>query len=301
MELWLSIGGAVVSTAGLFIGVYTLWKVGKVRQAQLEERRITQELIGIDQIELDLRRVITKLTELQDRDSATLATDLSIKLGAIQGARRAMDLPSKLNPAMYAKLERGFFSQDFLIFHIDRAHTSIDIITGRTLLVAGFDVMDRLRQACERGVEVRLIGLSEEANEHILADAIKTVANPAPSTADDYKRQIMQCKSDVCNVVNSWPEPAVRERFQYRVDSCVPRISLVRTDNYVSLGFLQLYRDAQPKELKDREYIQVLATSGIGQVAMKHFDIAWKDATPVLPPTKPIGELPSGIDAEATT
>jgi hypothetical protein len=284
MELWLSIFGSVVSLAGLLVGIYTLWKVKKVGEAQIEERRITQEMLGIDQIELDLRRVITKLTESKDRESAALATDLSIKLGAIQGARRAMEQPAKLNPVMYVRLERGFFTHEFLISHIDHARTNIDIITGRTLLVAGYDVMDRLRRACERGVEVRLTGLSENADKVTLTDALQTVASPAPADAEAYRQQIIQCKNDVIAAVNSWPDPAVRARFQYRVNTCVPRVSLVRTDNHVSLGFLQFFRDAQPKELKDREYIQVLATSGVGQVAMTHFELCWKEGTQILPP-----------------
>lgn len=273
----------MLTFVGLVVGLYTLWRVKKVAKAQAEQRRITEELLGVDQLELDLLRVITKLSESKDPESTVLVTDLSIRLGAIQGARRAMDQPADLNPAQYARLELGFFSHEFLVSHIDRARSNIDIITGRTLLIAGYDVMDRLKRACKRGVKVRLIGLSENADNIILGDALKTVANPAPVNAEDYKRQIIQCKNDIVATVNTWPEPAVQDRFQYRVNSSVPRVSLVRTDNQVSLGFLQLYREAQPRELKDREYIRVSVTSGIGQVAIKHFEIAWNEGTQILP------------------
>ena len=278
-----TIVGTLLSLIGVLIGLYTLIRVRKVARVQADERRITQELIGVDQIELDLRRVITKLNLLQDPEAAALATDLSIKLGAIQGVRRALDSPHKSASVQYVRLEKGFFGEEFVVNQIDRAHSNIDIITGRTLLVAGFYVMDRLRQACERGVLVRVIGLSDCSDDSILADALKTVSNPAPKDAADYRRQILQNKNDILTAVTSWTSPPIQARFQYRMSPCVPRVSLLRADNMVNLGFLQFYRDAQPKELRDREYIRIPANAGVGQVALKHFEIAWSEGTPIFP------------------
>lgn len=290
--MWIEIAtyaGAALTLLGLAVGIYTLTRVRRVAKAQQAERRMTQELIGVDELELDLRRVITKLHEYSDQEAVALATDLSVKLGAIQGVRRAWDGPTATMARSRYSIKHGFFGEEFVLGEIGQAHSAIDIITGRTLLVASFYVMERIRQACERGVQVRVIGLSDEAEPSILADALRTVSNPAPRDAEDYRSQITQNKRDIMNAVASWRSDGVRSCFCYRLDSSVPRAALLRRDNTVSMGFLQFYRDAQPKEISERSYIQAAANSTIGEVAMKHFEIAWSEGKRVLPLVAPSG------------
>jgi hypothetical protein len=285
--MWIEVAtyaGASLTLVGIAVGVYTLTRVQRVARAQAAERRVTQELIGVDELELDLRRVIMKLHEYSDQEAVTLATELSVKLGAIQGVRRAWDGPAASTSRSQFSLKQGFFGEEFVLAEIGHAHSAIDIITGRTLLVSSFYVMERIRQACERGVQVRVIGLSEDADESIIADALRTVSNPAPIDADDYRKQIVQNKEDIMKTVATWRSDSVRACFCYRMDASVPRASLLRRDNTVNIGFLQFYRAAQPNEISQRDYIQVMANSGIGEVAMKHFDIAWNEGKQILPP-----------------
>lgn len=276
--------GTIISTAGLLVGLYTLWRVKRVARAQVEERRLTQELLGIPELELDIRKVITKLRETQDADSEALASSLSVKLGKIQGVQTALAEHSGTEaPQLAARLESGFFCQEFLVSHIDDAHSNIDIITGRTLLVSGYDVLNRLRRACERGVEVRLIGFSEDAPLETIQDALKTVANPPPKDADAYKQQIADSKRTIIEAVASWA-PDAKKRFHYYTNKSVPRVTLVRSDKFVSIGFLQLYRDAQPSELEQRQYVRVLATSALGDVVLRHLDLAIREGAAVTIP-----------------
>ena len=188
--------GTGVSVASLGVGVYTLSRVRRVARAQSDERQLTQELLGVDQLELDLRRVISKLTEDDDRQAAALARDLSVKLGALQGVRRTLDPPARGQSGQVVRLEHGFFGQEFIIGELGRATSNIDIITGRTLLVNADYVMDHIRQACARGVEVRLVSLDPEAGDGVIADAAQSVSNPAPVDVSDYRRQLVSERRD---------------------------------------------------------------------------------------------------------
>lgn len=278
---------SVLSIIGFGVSLFTLLKVSSVAKAQAQERSLTQELLGVDQIEQDLRRMIAKLGELDDRSSTQLATDLSIRLGAIQGVRQAMSATPRSPDSANVRVDLGFFGDEFVLNLIQRAKTNIDIVTGRTFLVSGFYTLDKLRQACERGVVVRVIGMSKDADEIILNDAIRTVSNPAPRDAAEYRRQIENNQRDIIDAVSSWTDPRVRARFQYRTDANVPRISMARVDATVNLGFLQFYRDAQPREIKDRAYLQFSVNSAVGTVAMKHFEIAWNNGSQCLPAPTP--------------
>ena len=276
--------GSIVSAIGLGVGIYTLTKVRSVAKAQSEARQMTQDLLNIDQIEMDLVQVIKKLHDVGGSDCIALATDLSHQLGNIQGVRRTFDKGIKAAIGTgHVRIESGFFSEKFIGEQIKCARTCIDIITGRTLLVSGFFILDCLRQACERGVRVRLIGLSDEAPDAILQDAIRTVSSPAPRDAAEYREQISHNKSEVVNAVSVW-SAAAQTHFAYRVNTSLPRISALRCDNIVNFGFLQLYREAQPRELADREYLQFNVTSGTGQAVTKHIDIAWDEGLSVWPP-----------------
>ena len=273
--------GTGVSIVGLCIGLYTLSRVRRVARAQAEERRVTQELLGVDQMELDLRRVIKKLQEANDRESAELATELSGKLGALQGVRRALEPPALGASGSTVRLRRGFFGQEFIIEQLGKAQSNIDIITGRTLLINAYYVMDHIRQACARGVEVRVISLNPYADDAIIADAARSVSNPAPVDIADYRRQLVQNDEILAGAVASWDPSALQSGFHHRVIDSVPRISFLRADSVVNLGFLQLYRAAQPTEIQERQYIQLPASSDTGQVAMSHFELCWQEGKSV--------------------
>jgi hypothetical protein len=298
---WLAIIGVAVTTVGIGIEIYTLVKVRSVARAQSEARALTQELLNIDQIELNLVRVIKKLHDINDKESNRLAGDLNNQLGRIQGARRTFEEGGRRRIDIGSmRIEKGFFDEAFLGYQINNANTAIDIVTGRTKLVAGFYVFDRLRQACERGVQVRIIGLSDEAPNEILADAAKTVSSPAPANAADYRKQIESNKEDILNGIRSW-SPAAQSYIEYWVNKSVPRISVLRSDNVVNFGFLQLYRDAQPAELKDREYLQFTITSGTGIVLLRHIELAIQESEQLFPDVEDALATPEGLGRDDHT
>lgn len=276
--------GSLFSVTGFFVGLYTLWKVQKVSKVQQEERRITQELLDVDQIELDIRRVINKLFELSDADSMTLANDLSLRLGAIQGTRKAMDknVRKVLNGATVA-IESGFFSSNHIDQLIEKSISHIDIMTGSTRLISSFYTMDKIRQACERGVHVRIIGIDPEAPDDILIDAARTVTNPAPTTPNEYRELMREIHQTIKGNVGKWENKKAKERFKYRSHSGVPRVSIARSDDLIDLGFLQLLRAAQPNKINDRQYIQIQYGCALGDVVSKHFEICWNEGKQIMP------------------
>lgn len=285
-DSWVGIAGLVLGFFGLLVTIYTLSRVAKVQKAQEEATAFTQELLNIDQLEVDLVRVMARLRASSEPESVALGSEIGVTLGSIQGVRRALSSPQDRHGVVKktdhcVPVESDFFGEKFISEAIKSAKQKIDIITGRTKLVSGYYVLDCIRQACERGVDVRLIGLSDGAPDEILNDAVKTVSNPAPRDAEDYRRQIRENSAEIVASVGAWSE-AAQEHFQYRLNKSVPRVSMVRRDNEVLLGFLQFYRDAQPLELKDREYIRIPISLTLGRVALQHFDLVWNDSEIIL-------------------
>jgi hypothetical protein len=44
-----------------------------------------------------------------------------------------------------------------------------------------------------------------------------------------------------------------------------------------------LFRDAQPSEIDDRQYIQIRRGVPLGDVISKHFDLGWAEGRQILP------------------
>lgn len=281
----LSTFGVTISFIGAVVGIYTLVKVKKVEQAQLDERSLTQELLDVDQIERDIKLVVTKLNQLNDHDSAALANALSQRLGAIQGTRRAIGYGNTMclcTPGNAVSIEKGFFCSTHVDDFIDQSMDSIDIMTGSTRLIAGYYTMDKVKQACARGVMIRIIGLSPNASDDILMDASKTVSNPAPKTADEYRELIISNHKEISRAVKTWPTQ-LRNKFEYRESFGVPRLSIAKSDDTICLGFLQLFRDAQPDKIDDRQYIKIHKSSDLGNVVLKHFEMGWNESKKIIP------------------
>jgi hypothetical protein len=284
INLWTGISGLVLTIIQLIIAGYTLHKVKKVVSAQLEERRITQELLDIDQIEVVLKRVIRRLIQVNDQDSMSLANELSHRLGAIQGTRRAMDRGTRTDICgEVVTVEHGFFSLKHIDDLIDNSSARLHILTGSTRLISGYYQMEKIRHACLRGVEVKIIGIDPEAPDEILTDATRTVSQPAPSTASDYRKIMIENQDLIRTTVGRWTDPNVCQRFQYKAHPSVPRVSLVLCDDYICLGFLQFFRDAQQGTHDDRPYIRIPTNSSLGEIVNRHFDLCWSDARNIIP------------------
>jgi hypothetical protein len=283
-DRWLSLIALVLAAVEFVVGIVTLIRVHNVSRVQKETRQFTQDLLNIDRLEVDLVRVINKFRSSPDIESSLLASELSLQLGMIKGVRRALDESSEDDRRNRNAIQSavGFFGEQFVKENIQRAKNSIDIITGRTKLVSGFFILDYLRQACERGVQVRVIGLSPNAPDEILQDATKTVSNPPPRDAADYKRQINENMEEILESVKTW-RPEVQVNFRYKVNKSVPRVSILRSDNTINFGFLQFYRAAQPVEIAERQYLKIPLSSSTGKIAFKHIDLVWEEAEYIFP------------------
>lgn len=275
----------LLSAAGLVIGLYTLVKVKKVALIQQNERRITQELLDVDQIEGDLTRVINKLFELRDKDNEAefLAKDLAHRLGAIRGIRKVLNTsnPQAIHFGTIL-LETGFFCSNHIEKVIEKSVSRLDIMTGSTRIISDYFTLDKLRQACERGVHVRIVGIDPNSPDDILLDATKTVSNPAPTTADQYRKLVLDTLSNIKGTIKEWEDTKARSLFEYKVLASVPRISMAISDSNINLGFLQLFRDAQPKKLEDRHYLSIKCSTPLGDVVTRHFEICWKQAQSIF-------------------
>ncbi len=279
---WITLISFIIGIIEFGIAMFTLLKVHSVDKAQKEARQFTQDILNIDRLEVDLVRVIDKFRFSKEIDDSLLANELSLQLGMIKGVRRALDESSE-DPCRNAiESGKGFFGEDFVKENIQSAKSCIDIVTGRTKLVASFYILDCLRQACERGVQVRIIGLSADSPNAILNDAIKTVSNPAPKDSEDYRRQINENMREILESVDTW-RTEVQNNFRYKVSKSVPRVSILRSDNIINFGFLQFYRDAQPTEIADREYLKIPLSSPTGKIAVKHVDLVWDEADYIFP------------------
>ena len=139
----LGLAGLVASLMGLAIGLYTLSKVRRVAQVQSEERRVTQELLNVDQIERDLQRVISCLSLSEAKDSRDLVTDLSLRLGAIRGTRRAIArTDANATGGEHVAIQYGFFDGPHVDHLIEDSTARLDLMTGSTRLISGFYAMD---------------------------------------------------------------------------------------------------------------------------------------------------------------
>lgn len=274
----ISIISGIIGLVGLIITIVTLAKVKRVSEVQKRTKDFTQKLLNIDGLENDLSRAINKLENLtNDTDSKAFIRELYGRLFTLKGARSAMN-EFQDGIGKYAgdiSLEKGFFTNSFFD-SIASTNKCIDIITGRTQFLS-FYVLESLRKVCEKGIRVRIIGLSPKATNEVMDESWKTVAVPAPNDSAEYRIQITNKFNEVEQAVSKWSADAQR-MFSIKASKCVPRVAFARFDDFIKLGFLQqFYREAQPAELNDREYLVLPHHSSLGIIAYNHFKIVWSD------------------------
>lgn len=276
----LSSVGIIVSGAGLGITWYTLKKVKRVEEIQRTERSLTQELLDVDEIEADIKKVIEKFKLVGDEESSNLASDLSRRLGAIEGTRRV--LGAYTDKKTFLQIEYGFFSDEHLDVLIGNCKKSLDLMTGSTRLISGYYKMDKIKKICKKGVQVRIIGIDPDAEDDILEDAAKTVSRPAPKSASEYRKLMKNNQKEIIKNVSEWENDSLKSKFQYKSLKGVPRVSFAKCDDTICLGFLQFYRDAQPNDMEKRHYLRIPKDNDLSEVIMKHFEIGWKEAKSIF-------------------
>ena len=84
------VASLLLTLIALCVTLYTLFRVRAVAQAQEEATAFTQELLNIDQLEVELVRVMAKLGSVDDPESAQIGRELGVTLGRVQGVRRAL-------------------------------------------------------------------------------------------------------------------------------------------------------------------------------------------------------------------
>ena len=270
LNFLLAIVGTLVSTIGLFIGIYTLIKVKKVAKVQLEERNLTQELLDIDEIEMELSKISKKLDQINDNESKELAKLLSTRIGAIQGTRKAINWKTSIDKTI---ISNGFFNSTHLHESITKSKKELNIITGSTRIVSGYYELELLRLACSRDIKVCIIGIDPNSSNDILEDALLTVSNPSPKNADDYRKLINETIEIIKDTVEKWNDKE-QANFAYYVYSGVPRLSFIQFDKNIDIGFLHFYREARHADKNLRPYIRTLASSDLGLIAIRHFEKA---------------------------
>ena len=270
---WSSIWGnfaALSSMVGVVVAVYTLQRVKKLSLVQEKERQLVQELLSIDNVEQDYMDAIDFL-EKQALSQTAVYSQLATRLGSIRGARGALKKFSENKNDNDAYLNSGFLDGTFLIEKINNATSNIDIVVGRAQLVSSYETSSALMNACNRGVKVRVVALSPDCSDDLLEESKHTVVNPAPDNAQDYRDEIETTTLLMKKQLVTWP-PRARKNFQYRLSNHVPRLSVVRIDTNIHFGFLMMFRDAQFREAKDREYMTIPISSNTGKTILRHTD-----------------------------
>lgn len=280
---WLTAVGLAVTVVGLLVSLYTLSRVQTVAKAQEKARADTEDLLGIDDVEIDIASVINALAGSTDAELTTLASQLTGRLGRIQGVRYAVSGRRPPSERHRAFLLDGFFSEDFMRDSIRGAKEELDIVTGRLRVVSSWHMMREIEKACERGVAVRIIGISARASDDTLRDAAQTVSSPPPQNADEYRQHVTEVYQQILENVRGWSSADAQRRFALRCSTDVPRVSMVRSDSKMRVGFLQFYRVAQPAQPEDRQYLELTSTSPTGLVAGRHFDAVWDAAEHLWP------------------
>ena len=274
--LYITIIGTILTTTGLIVGLYTLIKVRRVAMVQKVERNLTQELLNVDGIESDLSQVINKLRQINDDESLNLIAQLSLRLGSIQGTRNVINKDLDFNSLIgNVNFENGFFCTDHIRSSVINSKKTLNIITGSTRIISGYNDLDAIKKACKRGVKVCIIGIDPNSPEDILNDATLTVSNPPPKDADEYRKMINETIESVRGFVNTW-DIEIKNNFQFVTYPGVPRVSFIQHDNIIDLGFLHFFREVRNCSLEDRPYIRTTIKTDLGKMALNHFDVALK-------------------------
>lgn len=297
MTFWSSIWGVLaaeftfsnaIGIAGLAVSLYTFVKVKKVASVQIEERQLTQELLGIEDLEIDLREIAEHMGAVNDEKSRKLASAIYRKLGVMEGVGRALKEHTLQNLGQdYIRLQTGFMTAEFLRKEIRTAKREVDIVMGSYRLFTEYTTLEAVRGAASRGVRVRLIGFNPRVSNEILEDAVTTVAYPGPRNAEEYRRSLLDCERSMKSIVDEWNDPKEREKFEFRCSKIILRSSFIRVDNCINLGFVQFIRDAQPSITSAREYVMISTKANTGKVIQRHFEYLWDRAKSVDVP----GEL----------
>lgn len=190
------------------------------------------------------------------------------------------NLKVSMEPAVAIVAKHGFFAPQFLNSVISNTSKNLDIVVGRARLF-NYDTYTEIRELCAKGVVVRCFSLSEHASLKTLQDAVQTVAPNAPEDGKAYRTELKILNQSFRKDIQQW-EPSERHNIGHFTYQDIPRVTFVRSDDLILLGFLTLFNETH-NNVKQRPYLEVPVASEIGRILTAHIDaLLGKETTSLL-------------------
>jgi hypothetical protein len=273
----------VAGLLGLALTALTLTRIRAVRRAQRDERALVRTLYGTEAAAVRIRAAAGYLARSRDAKARELAQDLILFSGQIEGVSRALDSHSGSAPASSTVelQEDGYFTPEFLIRIAAGARHTIDILMYRPITVAPVPVLTALRDAAERGVEIRVLALSVDASDEVLRHGATVMPAAAVYEPEQLRPQLLEAERRIAGHVATWPAAAQR-RFGYRRYCTPPGPHLIRADGVISAGFVGLLSGPMPVRFDERVFIQLPADGKLGKHFESHFELVWASAEPIV-------------------
>lgn len=278
----------VAGLLGLALTALTLARIRAVRRAQRDERALVRTLYGTEAAAGRIRAAAGYLARSRDAKARELAQDLVLFSGQIEGVNRALDsaggpapaAPTAPTASTVELRERGYFSSEFLIEVAAGARQAIDILMYRPMTVATAPVLTALRDAAERGVEIRILALSVHASDEVLRHGAAIMPAAAVYEPEQLRPQLLEAERRITGHVATWPAAAQR-RLGYRRYRTPPGPHLIRADRVISAGFVGLLSGPMPVRFDERVFVQLPADGTLGTHFTSHFELVWATAKPV--------------------
>ncbi|MEU4241353.1 hypothetical protein [Actinoplanes sp. NPDC026619] len=271
----------VAGLLGLALTALTLTRVRAVRRAQRDERTLIRTLYGTDAAATRIRAAASHLARSRDAKARELAQDLILFSGQIEGVSRALDSDGRAASATGAVelKEEGYFTSEFLAEVVAGARQAIDVLMYRPITIATAPVLAALRDAAERGVEIRMLALSVEATDEVLSHGATVMPAAAVYQPEQLRPQLLEAERRIAIHVKTWPAAAQR-RLGYRRYRTPPGPHLIRADRVISAGFVDLQSGPMPVRFDERVFIQLPADGKLGTHFTSHFEVVWASAEP---------------------
>lgn len=177
---------------------------------------------------------------------------------------------------------RGYCSPEFFAERAQQATTKLDLLLHRNLNLATENVMGALRAACERGVVIRVLSFSSCADDVLLAEAIRIIPQPVPTTVDKLHATLQHGETFVAESLSKWSVDA-RRRFEYRHYTTMPNAHAFFTDTHVYTGFRHVWTDEERQYSRNELYQCFPNDSPVSRILSSHFKALWSQADPVSP------------------
>ena len=197
-------------------------------------------------------------------------------VGRIEGITRALESIEGVNGLSDLRMGQGYFTPTFIKQHIESAKTHLDILAYRNRILSNVDTLEAMHAAAKRSVKIRILALSSEASDTVLAEACKILPKPAVDSPDELRDQLRHSEKLISSYVKTYFAEEERSQIEYRGYIISPNMHLVRRDAILTLGFIGTLVNAQPNAYSERPYIEVPVRSELGQELVTHFDLLWQ-------------------------